>query len=435
MSARGLRFAMVTTFYPPYHFGGDAMFVRRLSHALARHGHTVDVIHDVDAFRLLRSGVELEPLQEPERVHIHRLSHPLGALSCLLTQQTGRPIANGRRIRRILDGGRYDVIHFHNVSLVGGPGVLAFGNAIKLYTAHEHWLVCPTHALWRHKRELCTGRQCFRCMLHYRRPPQAWRWTGFLRKSIRHIDAFLSPSAFTSEKHTEFGFPRTMEVMPYFLPEDEFEDSTTPWRRGEEPPRPYFLFVGRLEREKGVQDVIPLFDEGSPAEFWIAGRGKFEPELRRLAAGNPRVRFLGLNTPSELRKLYAAAIALVVPSIFYETFGYVVLEAFREGTPVVARRRGPLVEHIERSDGGLLFDTADELREALSRLATEPELRARLGEAGYRAVRQIWSETAVLPQYYGLIKRVAEEKGLTRLAASLDLHAASSGPAGIVRQT
>ena len=41
---------MVTTFYPPYHFGGDAMYVYRLSNALARAGHHVTVVHNVDAY-------------------------------------------------------------------------------------------------------------------------------------------------------------------------------------------------------------------------------------------------------------------------------------------------------------------------------------------------------------------------------------------------
>ncbi len=41
----GLRFAMITTFYPPHHFGGDAIFVQRLAQALARRGHSVDVIY------------------------------------------------------------------------------------------------------------------------------------------------------------------------------------------------------------------------------------------------------------------------------------------------------------------------------------------------------------------------------------------------------
>ena len=53
-----LRFAMITTFYPPYNFGGDGQAVRRLAHALARRGHRVDVIHDVDAYRMLAAAKE-----------------------------------------------------------------------------------------------------------------------------------------------------------------------------------------------------------------------------------------------------------------------------------------------------------------------------------------------------------------------------------------
>ena len=107
----GLRFAMVTTFYPPANFGGDGHAVRRLAHALARRGHEVHVIHDLDAFRSLTSKPERAPLQEPEGVHVHALQSPLGVLSPLATQQLGRPLVHGREIKRILDGG-FDVEAF-----------------------------------------------------------------------------------------------------------------------------------------------------------------------------------------------------------------------------------------------------------------------------------------------------------------------------------
>ena len=289
----GLRFAMVTTFYPPYHFGGDAVFLRRLSHALARRGHSVDVICDVDAFRLLHPGPEPQPIQEPAGVRVHKLESRWGAASCLLTQQTGRPIVHGRRIRRLLEKDNFDVIHFHNVSLVGGPGILAYGDAIKLYTAHEHWLVCPTHVLWRHNRELCTGRECLRCSWHYRRPPQMWRYTGLLERNAKHVDTFLSPSRFSAEKHREFGFPRELEVMPYFLPDLDSGAEPPDATDGLSDGQPYFLFVGRLEKIKGLQDVIPHFGAEAPADLAVVGAGNYEAELRRQAIDFPRVRFLG----------------------------------------------------------------------------------------------------------------------------------------------
>src|SRR5205807_3459398 len=191
-----------------------------------------------------------------------------GVLSPFLTQQTGRPIANAAQLRAVLDGGNFDVINFHNASLIGGPGIFEYGrNAVKIYMAHEHWLVCPTHVLWRHGREICTGRECFKCQLHYRRPPQLWRATGYLEREARHIDTFIAMSEFSRDKHREFGFPREMEILPSFLE----EDSTATGANGERPHhRRYFLFVGRLEKIKGLDDVIPLFRDGDGPDLLIA---------------------------------------------------------------------------------------------------------------------------------------------------------------------
>ena len=83
-------------------------------------------------------------------------------LSAIVTQQSGRPGLKSGRLARILDSG-FDVIHFHNISLVGGPGVLSYGRGLKLYTMNEHWLVCPMHVLWKRNREPCHKPECLRC--------------------------------------------------------------------------------------------------------------------------------------------------------------------------------------------------------------------------------------------------------------------------------
>jgi glycosyltransferase involved in cell wall biosynthesis len=411
-----LRFAMVTTFYPPYNFGGDGVYVRRLSHALARRGHSVDIIHDVDAYRV-GGGTETEPLPEPPGVRTHPLRSRSSLLSTLATHQSGRPLVHGSRIRAILAGG-FDVIHFHNVSLVGGPGVLAYGEGVKLYTAHEHWLVCESHILWRHNREPCTGRECLRCVVRAKRPPQAWRATSLLEEKARHVDEFLALSSFSADKHREFGFPLPMRVFPSFLPDEEAADSGS----AEAPrpsERPYFLFVGRLEAIKGLTDVIPEFDDSLGAELWIAGTGAQEAELRALAADKPAVRFLGRQTPAALRALYRGAVGLVAPSLCFEVFPLVVLEAFREGTPVIGRRLGPYPEILEQTGSGLLFGERAELRAALSRLLAEPRLRDELGAAGARAFAERWSERVVLDRYFGIIREVAERRGLTEIRSRL----------------
>ena len=94
-------------------------------------------------------------VDEHPNVRRHELRSGLGWLSPLLTQQTGHPLLKGAKIRRLLRDHDYDVIHYHNTSLLG-PAVLAMDTpakrAVKLYTTHEHWLVCPMHVLWKFDR-------------------------------------------------------------------------------------------------------------------------------------------------------------------------------------------------------------------------------------------------------------------------------------------
>src|SRR5205085_3718937 len=142
-----LKIAMLTTFYPPYNFGGDGAGISRLSAALADRGHQVTVIHDRDAYIALAGG-EPPPIQADPRIKVIGLKSSLGKLSVLLTHQLGRPVSHARLLSELLDGGDFDIIWFHNVSLVGGPGLLRYGKGLKLYEAHEHWLVCETHVLW-----------------------------------------------------------------------------------------------------------------------------------------------------------------------------------------------------------------------------------------------------------------------------------------------
>lgn len=402
-----LRFCFPTTFYPPYSFGGDAVGVQRLARALVKRGHHVTVVHDVDAYNALHHGPLRAADSDGHGVEVVSLSSGAGALSPLLTQQTGRPTLNAGKLRELLDDGNFDVINFHNSSLIGGPGIFGYGgSATRLYMAHEHWLVCPTHVLWRHNRELCDRRECTRCQLAYHRPPQLWRHTGYLHDQLRHIDSFIAMSAFSRDKHYEFGFPRSMEVLPYFLPDPD-PVAPQPAAAAHTSPhhRPYFLFVGRLEKMKGLEQVIPLFRDYQDADLLIAGDGSSSGALRALATGIAGVSFLGRVPLDNLREYYRHAIATVVPSVCFETFGIIIIESFKERTPVIARRLGPFPEIIDQASGGELFSTDGELLAALSRIQHDPAHRERLASSGYRAYVERWSESAVVPQYLEIVER------------------------------
>src|SRR5260370_23565124 len=81
-------------------------------------------------------------------------------------------------------------------------------------------------------------------------------------------------------------------------------------------------------------------------------------------------------------QLYRRAIAVVVPSICYETFGIIIIEAFSVKTPVIVNNLGALPEVVEDSGGGLIYSGPDELAAAMDRLANESGLRRKLGVTG-----------------------------------------------------
>jgi len=407
---RPLHFLHLTTFYPPYSFGGDAMYVYRLAHALGDAGHFVDVVHCLDSYYLLHPAEPEIRFASHPHVIVHGLRSRFGWLSPLLTQQTGKLGLKTKEITELLNHKCYDVIHFHNISLLG-PEVLALaplrGDPIKLYTTHEHWLICPTHVLWKFNQRPCDKPECFRCTLLSRRAPQWWRYTSLLADASAHVDQFVSPSRYTLQMHAARGFAQPVAHLPYFI-----ERSDADWQFPAPRPqaRPYFLFVGRLERIKGLQTLIETWKKVGDFDLLVAGTGTFANALRLQAAGDPRVKFLGALPQRELGTLYFHALACIVPSLTIETFGMIVIEAFARKTPVIVREIGALPEIVQDSGGGFVYRTESELIAALESIALSSELRNQLGSRGYDAFIRYWTREAHFKLYFDLLARIARDK-------------------------
>jgi glycosyltransferase involved in cell wall biosynthesis len=408
--ARPLRFCFLSIFYPPYSFGGDAIFVSRLANSLARLGHEVDVIHCVDSYKVLAKSEPTRPFANHPNVTIHSLRSRLGFLSPLVAQQVGWTWPKTDAILEVFYGKKFDVIHYHNTSLFG-PKVLRlepdYKDFIKLYTTHEHWLVCPMHVLWKDNERVCDKPDCFRCTMKFRRPPQWWRYTGLLEKCTPAVDMFVSPSQFTRQMHQDRGFQSPMVVLPYFVPaldQDASSESTPPHAK------PYFLYVGRLEKIKGVDSMFPAFRRYQHADLLIAGTGSCEAALREQAQGMANVRFLGQLTQDQLQAYSRHALAVIVPSLCYEVFPITFLEACRAGTPSIARDIGGLTEMIEQSGGGILYRNDEELAAAVERLHTEPALRREMGQRAYQAYTERWRESVHLEAYFRVLDETARRK-------------------------
>ena len=174
--------------------------------------------------------------------------------------------------------------------------------------------------------------------------------------------------------------------------------------------RPFFLFVGRLEKIKGLQNVIPIFKERPDFDLLIAGDGDYKKPLIDLAGDKTNIKFIGRLDQNRLQNLYQNARAVIVPSICYETFGIIVIEAFSMRTPVIVNNLGALPETVEDSGGGFIYNNPTELMDAIVELVQNSTLRDELGNKGYAAFLKYWNEDAHLTQYFDLIEKIQRQK-------------------------
>lgn len=426
MMEKPLRFCMVTTFYPPYNFGGDGIFVHRLANELARRGHRVDVVHCADAYAASGGGAPRGTVADHRAITVHRLESPFGFLSPLATHQTGMPLFKTGQLRKIFSKG-FDVIHYHNISLVGGPGILEYrtaGDPIKLYTLHEYWLVCPAHLLFKYNRAPCTKKNCITCLLVHRRPPQWWRFSTRIARAVKEVDAFINLTAFSRDVHREHGLDLPFVHLPFFHPDREEPASPGGPVKQRTPPvrEPYFLFAGRLEKLKGMQTLIPVFRRFPAAQLIVAGTGSLEHRFRKLAGDCPTIRFLGHLPHDELQELYRSATAVIVPSLYCDISPLVIIEAVKNRTPVIVRNLGGMPELVRESGGGMIYNSDDDLIAAMERLLADRTLRDRLGEAGFETYSRNWTATAHVDRYIDLVGRIQAEQAMRRGNRSVSCH-------------
>lgn len=175
-----------------------------------------------------------------------------------------------------------------------------------------------------------------------------------------------------------------------------------------------FMFAGALRSEKGViqlaQAFLKLAAEHDNAflaiaggrDLWVDGHPPGETAEAQIhillvdAVKQRRGWFLGMVSPVSLPSYYAAADVFVLPSMFQETFGLVILEAFSAGTPVIGTRSGGIPELVEEGRTGLLVNQGDVngLCDAMRRLLLDSELRERLGRAAREtSINMPWENT------------------------------------------
>jgi glycosyltransferase involved in cell wall biosynthesis len=172
------------------------------------------------------------------------------------------------------------------------------------------------------------------------------------------------------------------------------------------------VFVGRLVERKGVKHLIEAVRR-LPVELrphlTVIGEGPERQALEaqvRAAGLERRVKISGRVSDEALHAAYAGSDVMVLPSIYdtrgdTEGLGVVLLEAMSYGIPAVASDIGGITDIIENEKSGLLVPPADpeKLARALERLARDPALAARLGNAGEQRARDVFGWPAIMAKW------------------------------------
>lgn len=268
------------------------------------------------------------------------------------------------KTRRHIKSFNPDVVHLHNLHFSGSAAVIYAIKECKVplvMTLHNYRILCPSGSLYYDNELFLDSLQA------------GFPWTAVKKgvyQNSRIITFWVSLSMYLHEKlkiwkavdkfimlgrHAKDLFEESrlgslsdqMVIKPNFCYAAPFSGGHTR--------QTFYLFVGRLTEEKGVRILLEAFaDNQLPLK--IVGAGPLEDLVQDYCGRHTNISFMGQRTKHDINKLLQDSIALIFPSLWYETFGMVVIEAFSQGIPVIASHLGNLTSMVINEFNGLTFE-------------------------------------------------------------------------------
>jgi glycosyltransferase involved in cell wall biosynthesis len=246
-----------------------------------------------------------------------------------------------------------DVIHFHNIWLLG-PDLLRVCGYRKGVTFHDYWPFCLRRSLMRINEKPCPGPGRISCRLCQLRAPANLEGLDILHTdhrqsetltSLSTCDFFTAPSQFASQQISLFSGLNVRILHNSISPvniirKQQFEN-------------PYVLFASRATRIKGLNLILKAFSRTDLNPYYL----KIACDIPTLNI--PNVEVLGWQNPENIAKLISEAACVVVPSLWPENSPMLILEALHYGTPVIASRIGGIPELILDGETGILIQPGD----------------------------------------------------------------------------
>jgi glycosyltransferase involved in cell wall biosynthesis len=362
---------------------------------------------------LLRArGHDVELCEENNDGIVTWIAAAQAAAECIYSR------SSAKHARSRIQAFRPHVVHVHNFFPRLSPSIHYACHDEKIpvvQTLHNFRLLCPAATLLRDGRpcEDCLGshvawpalqHSCYQSsklataalvnMLAIHRSLKTWD---------RVVTRFIALTEFARDKFIQGGLPGDrIVVKPNFVNSDPGVGTGSGG---------YALFVGRLSQEKGLDVLLDAWKKApAGARLKIVGDGPMAAAVKDAASTIPGIEWLGSRSKDEVSRLMADAAFLIVPSVWYESFGLVMIEAFAVGLPVIASRLGAMRELVSDGKNGKLFTagSSHHLSSEIESAFSHPELlqpmrrgarrefeRKYTAEINYELLRRIYQSVLV----------------------------------------
>ncbi len=393
-----MKITLVSRCYPPHSgYGGIAVYSYYLARALAKQGHTINVV-------AARFSPEIPEETVDEGVRVIRIlvKHRSFFQRVPFFGKFYRPVQRffySLKVSSILAGidknQKQDIVEFPEIEAEGFCYLLRKKRARVIVRCHT-----PTFVLKKYYNQEEVFYDTF--------------FMGLMETfCIRKADLLSAPSHdMAATIALECGIPENqIRVIPNGLGPELFVDGG----KNRDPKELLVLHVGRLDRLKGVEvlaQAIPLVLKENPeTRFVFIGQSISDAKgvnwKRRLEAylaerkSMDKVQFLEHLDQSAMLQWYTRADIAVVPSILYESFSYTCAQAMAAGLPLVATRIGGIPETLGEDSAGILVKAGDAqaLADGILKFAKNPEMRLEAGRKARKRAEEKFSQEKILPDY------------------------------------
>ncbi len=256
-----------------------------------------------------------------------------------------------------------DIAHFHNI--IGGLSlsilpVLKKHNIPIVVTVHGFKYLCPAYIFINGKGEICEdckGRKFYKCVVNKCSPQGTIKSIGLALESYardfflpfpKYIDKYIFLSKFFLNKYIEF-YPNIASNSTFFYNFINKSNGGLKEKKGD-----YFLYYGRLDREKGIKTLLQAFSLNKNINLKIIGDGQLAEYVLKNKTEN--IEFLGYKDWNSLQQYLINSSFVIVPSECYENNPMTIIESYSLGKPVIGSNIGGIPEIILHGKTGYIFE-------------------------------------------------------------------------------